>query len=431
MKLLITVLFVALSYSALAQEGWNDVMPANTYPGLYGVYAIDSDNVWVVGEDGTLIKTTDSGINWINVPNNFTRNIKCVEFINPDTGWIAGAISGSSGDDDLIYRTTDGGITWEQQTLDNGVVIEIFDIEFIRDSPIDPVRGFVAGGLASVFKTDDYGTTWEDLSGNCGEGNFWSCSFADKNHGWFVGMPSAVNYYTIMYTTDGGTTFGAQTNPTNPEQPLRGVCFSNTQNGIAVGLAYTILFTSDGGVNWEERPTTCSRWNSVYLSETGKAWAVGKSGTIAYSTDWGYTWEVQESGVTSELWEVYFINDDEGWIVGGGIGLPGVILHTTNGGVITDVDDEINTVREFVLNQNFPNPFNPTTKINYQIPELSFVTIKVYNVLGNEVTTLVNEEKPAGGYEVDFDASDLTSGIYFYQLRISDFSQTKKMVFLK
>ena len=132
--------------------------PAGTYPGLLGVYALDTDNVWVVGEDGTLIKTTDGGMSWINVPNNFTRNIKCVEFINPDTGWIAGAISGSSGDDDLIYRTTDGGITWEQQTLDNGVVIKIFDIEFIRDSPTDPVRGFIAGGLASVFKTDDHGT---------------------------------------------------------------------------------------------------------------------------------------------------------------------------------------------------------------------------------------------------------------------------------
>ena len=112
-------------------------------------------------------------------------------------------------------------------------------------------------------------------------------------------MPSAVNYYTIMCTTDGGTTFGTQTNPTNPEQPLRSVCFVNHQNGIAVGLVGTILFTSDGGVNWEARPNSGYRWNSVFLSETGKAWAVGNSGRIAFSSDWGYTWEVQESGVTS------------------------------------------------------------------------------------------------------------------------------------
>lgn len=430
MKLLITTFLLSFLFFAFAQQGWNDVTPSGTYPGLQGVYAIDSDNVWVVGEDGTLVKTTDGGINWINVPNNFTRNIKCVEFINPDTGWIAGAISGSSGDDDLIYWTTDGGATWEQQILDNGVVIEIFDIEFMRDSPADSVRGFIAGGLASVFKTDDYGTTWEDLSGNCGEGNFWSCSFADKNHGWFVGMPSAVNYYTIMCTTDGGTTFGTQTNPTNPEQPLRGVCFSNTQNGIAVGLGYTILFTSDGGANWEVRPTTCSRWNSVYLSETGKAWAVGKSGAIAYSVDWGYTWEVQESGVTSELWEVHFIDDDEGWIVGGGVGQPGVILHTTTGGVITAVDeDEI--VREFVLAQNYPNPFNPSTNIRYQIPERSFVTLKVYDGLGKEVAILINEEKETGNYENIFNAEGLTSGIYFYQLKAGSLIETKKMILIK
>ena len=70
---------------------------------------------------------------------------------------------------------------------------------------------------------------------------------------------------------------------------------------------------------------------------------------------------------------------------------------------------------EYVLFQNYPNPFNPTTTIKYQIPELSFVTLKVYDVLGNEIATLVNEEKPVGNYEVEFNASELSSGIYFYQ----------------
>ncbi len=85
----------------------------------------------------------------------------------------------------------------------------------------------------------------------------------------------------------------------------------------------------------------------------------------------------------------------------------------------------------FHLNQNFPNPFNPTTKIDYQIPELSFVTLKVYDVLGNEITTLVNEEKSIGIYEVEFDATELPSGIYFYKLQAGDFVETKKMVLMK
>jgi hypothetical protein len=84
-----------------------------------------------------------------------------------------------------------------------------------------------------------------------------------------------------------------------------------------------------------------------------------------------------------------------------------------------------------LLEQNYPNPFNPTTIINYQISELSFVTLKVYDVLGNEIATLVNEEKPIGSYEVKFDASSLPSGVYFYRLQAGSFVETKKMVLLR
>ena len=81
-------------------------------------------------------------------------------------------------------------------------------------------------------------------------------------------------------------------------------------------------------------------------------------------------------------------------------------------------------------NQNYPNLFNPNTIIKYQIPELSFVTVKVYNVLGNEMALLVNGEKPAGIYEIEFDASRLPSGVYFYILKSGSFVETKKMVLM-
>ncbi|RKZ00273.1 MAG: hypothetical protein DRQ13_00760 [Ignavibacteriae bacterium] len=85
----------------------------------------------------------------------------------------------------------------------------------------------------------------------------------------------------------------------------------------------------------------------------------------------------------------------------------------------------------YSLKQNYPNPFNPSTTISYQIPEISFVTIKVYDVLGNEVATLVNKENPIGSYEVEFNASSLSSGIYFYRLQAGNFVETKKMVLLR
>jgi len=87
--------------------------------------------------------------------------------------------------------------------------------------------------------------------------------------------------------------------------------------------------------------------------------------------------------------------------------------------------------KSFILEQNYPNPFNPSTVISYQLPVTSEVTLKVYNVLGNEVATLVDEYKPAGSYETKFDASGLASGIYFYQLKAGTFVQTNKMAYVK
>lgn len=92
---------------------------------------------------------------------------------------------------------------------------------------------------------------------------------------------------------------------------------------------------------------------------------------------------------------------------------------------------ETNLPLDFELKQNYPNPFNPTTTIKYQISQPSFVALKVYDILGNEVATLVNEEKFVGSYEVEFNSAGLSSGIYFYQLQASSFTQTKKMILLK
>ena len=104
-------------------------------------------------------------------------------------------------------------------------------------------------------------------------------------------------------------------------------------------------------------------------------------------------------------------------------------------GILVSVDDNPLSNFNYKLEQNYPNPFNPSTRIQYQVSSISHVTLKVYNVLGNEIATLVNEEKPAGTYEVEFQSTvcghQLASGIYFYNLTAGSFIQTKKMILLK
>jgi hypothetical protein len=108
----------------------------------------------------------------------------------------------------------------------------------------------------------------------------------------------------------------------------------------------------------------------------------------------------------------------------------GIVYGDTN--TVLSVDDEFEDLpAEFSLSQNYPNPFNPRTKIKFTISDFGFVTLKVYDVLGREVATLVNEEKHPGVYEVEFNTSELSSGIYFYKLQAENYSSTKKMIYLK
>lgn len=117
------------------------------------------------------------------------------------------------------------------------------------------------------------------------------------------------------------------------------------------------------------------------------------------------------------------------------INLPRFVLPGTNKEIIpqlpTQVEEPSSDLMNFYLSQNYPNPFNPSTKIQFQISRTEFVTLKIYDVLGNEVSVLVDEYKPAGRYKVDFNASNLTSGIYFYKLSTFDFSITKKMLLIR
>jgi hypothetical protein len=122
-------------------------------------------------------------------------------------------------------------------------------------------------------------------------------------------------------------------------------------------------------------------------------------------------------------------------------GSTNIIINAT--GYYTDVEEQDNLPTEFKLEQNYPNPFNPSTKIRFEIPgqarnDNTLVTIKIYDVIGNEIATLVNEYKSAGSYEVEFSSvrhsragGNLTSGIYFYQLKAGDYILTKKMIVMK
>ncbi|MHA2032752.1 MAG: T9SS type A sorting domain-containing protein, partial [Candidatus Kariarchaeaceae archaeon] len=136
-------------------------------------------------------------------------------------------------------------------------------------------------------------------------------------------------------------------------------------------------------------------------------------------------------GVDAEFIE--WFADEIGIVQRDVITIAGLRRWTLVDRLTTSVSDEPELANpiNYLLSQNYPNPFNPSTIIKYQIPDVSFVTIKVYDVLGNEITTLVSEEKQTGTYELTWYAEKLPSGIYFYRLQSGSFVETKKMVLLK
>ncbi|MEJ2615268.1 MAG: T9SS type A sorting domain-containing protein [Ignavibacteriaceae bacterium] len=99
--------------------------------------------------------------------------------------------------------------------------------------------------------------------------------------------------------------------------------------------------------------------------------------------------------------------------------------------MVTGINEESVKLLSFKLEQNYPNPFNPTTSIKYSIASRQFVELKIFNVLGQEIQTLINEEKSAGSYQIEFNAADLSSGVYFYRIHAGSFNQVRKMLLIK
>jgi hypothetical protein len=173
---------------------------------------------------------------------------------------------------------------------------------------------------------------------------------------------------------------------------------------------------------------------SIY-NITYNSFEIGPGLNIEFSSDSGQTWELIVENHWSPSpyeWLVPILSSEKCLIRLGDY--PCVYDISDSTFIITypvSIKDEKILPTEFSLEQNYPNPFNPSTSIQYEISSRQFVSLKVYDVLGNEVATLVNEEKPSGSYEAEFDGTGLPSGVYFYTLKAADFSDTKKLMILK
>ena len=410
------VTFIQLSNKMMAQSGWFWQNPLPTGQTLKDVYVFDEHTSIAVGEAGTIIKTTDGGISWVSLTGAGSDRLNSDYFIDSNTGWIVG-------NDGKIFKTTNGGTSWSTQI--SGVTDPLYSVYFINSS-----TGWISGEDNTILKTTNGGSSWIFLQGVFPK-SVESIYFTDENNGCAAGIDyNGSNYFgVIIKTTDGGTNWTNQWSG----NWLLSIHFTDSNNGWAAG-AGIILKTTDGGTSWNTQITgTSYQLYSIHFSNSNFGWASGydgstSSGIILNTTNGGIIWNSNLIEADTFLYSIHFADLNYGWAVGEN----GTILHTTNGGVSFVEEEQIDEVpAEFLLMQNYPNPFNPSTKIRYSVPQSSNVIIKVFDILGNEIETLVNEEKSKGTYEITWYAATLPSGVYFYQLKSNNYIATKKMVLLK
>ncbi|MDP3148499.1 MAG: T9SS type A sorting domain-containing protein [Ignavibacteria bacterium] len=422
--------FVILLFmvSQLLQAQWVK-QNSGTSERLTNVVMLDSSTAIAVGMNQTILKTTNSGETWnyIALPWSFPMNWNCVSFADKLNGVIAGS---------NVITTTDGGASWEPEFYS-------YDKNFLSALFVDPGYILVGDDSGFVFQSIDSGKTWSS---------------------------EKISVYPIrsIFLFRGIYAFGLPLYALTPHSILTKLLFPDTPSWFEKELdffnglgseAYNGESCNGGGStflvgvqgDWRAAPVILRKqmsdtsWtrSGLYPDPDGELrgvsapssstiYACGYPGLLYKTIDGGDNWILHSVPTSQSLNSIYSFNDTKGFAVGDS----GTILFTSNGG-LTDVDeDELSITDKFQLFQNYPNPFNPSTVISYQLAVGSFVTLKVYDVLGNEVATLVNEFMQAATYNQTFNvktghASFLPSGIYFYKLQAGSFTQTKKFVLLK
>lgn len=318
-----------------------------------------------MGDEGTILLTTDGGASWTARESGTSRNVYSVCFANALDGLAVGGEIGwlGTGGNGIVLRTSDGGVTWSKQDGDwSGHCLgSVFSLGYKTIT--------IVGNDGSIFHTTDGGSKWtQQESGTTN--NLFSVCFQNISTGIAVGFNG-----TILRTTDEGTTWSLKETETNSN--LYSVSFSDARNCIIVGENGTILKTTNGGITWVSKVSgTREDLHSVFFLSKRRGIAVGGFGTIIKTTDGGETWASQESGTNQTLWNVFFTSSSHGIAVGSN----GSILRTVRAGLpiarsrgetteVPDVTGKNIDLAKAILEAKGFKPYQEDAVFDQNIPE--------------------------------------------------------------
>lgn len=418
LTILLVIIVFAIANSLMIEDcrcQWvvqNSGITAN----LYDVKFTNRYTGWACGENGILLKTTNSGNDWINVPNPTTgmgKILNKITLVDANVFYFVGAHS-------TYIKTTNGGANWI----------------IIRNGPWGSSMGFTsvfflnkdtgwACGNQRILRTTNGGLIFDSTGLNWG--SLSDVYFKDFNNGLICGDG------VVFKSTDGGMNWINTNVPTGGHYyPFAKLAVRNNQYVWIAGGSSPVYHSSNFGSTWDSIGAINSYPPSVMycvsFSSMLTGFAGGTYGYLYKTIDGGHTWNKQNTGTDQRFWgAMHCHNDSVVWGVGGA----GKIMFTTTGGTTYIQYLNTETPSQFKLYQNYPNPFNPSTNISYDIPKDVFVTIKIYDISGREIKILVNEYIRAGRYIIGFNASGLSSGIYFCKIIAGNYIETKRMVLIK
>jgi len=417
-KFILTIAIVIISFNCYSQSGWYRINIANN-PCIYVGFPTQSTGI-IFSRNGFLYKSTDGGNNWYLSNTGgayYMRNGAIYDSLN---FLLVGQSSGSQG---LLRRTTDGGNNWFDYVYSSSEIFFSFDAASYLN------RDTIVAAGTEATTTDQFGKGIRTL-GN----NVWNNIFTTSNISPFYDVKyktkdsiSFLQSGVFLTTGNGGLNWASYY--------MNSGWFVNNFDFQSNGIIYAsgewgeIRKSTDNGINWFNLNANTTRHTyKIFFTNAQTGWIVGDSGLIKRTTNGGQNWENQNSGTRIFLKSVYFINSNTGFAVGDS----GMLLKTTTGGVLTGfTGNETQVPSAYSLSQNYPNPFNPTTTIKFAVPNQSSVKITVIDITGKEIETLVNEKLQAGTYQTNWNASNFSSGVYFYKITAGEFSETKKMLLVK
>ncbi|HXX63895.1 MAG TPA: T9SS type A sorting domain-containing protein, partial [Bacteroidota bacterium] len=419
-------------YSIATDSTWS-IQTSGTTDSLWCVKAVNNNMAWTGGSKGGVFVTGNGGISWAPVGGGAigSATVDAIEALDAGTAYVS-CYAGGNG---TIYRTTNGGSLWSAVANVAGVAIGGIQMK-------TPLEGYAVGTPVSakwtILKTTDGGTSWTALPTGPAVDSL--TAVAINYYGPYFMRPRGVQLLgdTLWFGSLSGmvyrsTNLGASWSTGLSNVVLNALHFNSSAIGLAGGAFDGSTRSSvSGGASWDtagaiwSKPVTCIGGSSTEF------WAT-TGGAIAYTNSGGQNWSFSSPGywgIFEPLNAISFSSAGSllsGWAVGDS----GLILHYQRGGAAAVKGAGSARAGQFSLEQNFPNPFNPTTTIRYTTPRRSHIVLSVYNSLGQRVSTIVNNIVEPGEHQARFDGSSLASGIYFYRLQADAFVQTRKLVLVR